>query len=803
MTYRGIQLDPFQIAAIEAVERRESVIVAAPTGAGKTVIAEYAIETHLERGRRILYTAPIKALSNQKFRDFSAAWGDRVGIVTGDVSINPLAPAVIMTTEIFRNTIFDDPARLDDLEYVILDEIHYINDLQRGTVWEESLIFAPPHIRFICLSATIPNLDEFAGWIREIRPDVAVTVIREDERPVPLEHHLWVPGAGEIHLGDLRRLAEAAAHKHRRLRPHEVRHALGAGRRDPAGRGDVVAHLQQLGRLPCLYFCFSRQACEDNARRYADGRLLDDEERAGIVAQYDSLCEQFGLAGDPSAAAVGALVAHGVAYHHAGMLPMLKEVVERLFTSGMLKLLFTTETFAVGINMPACTVVFEALEKYDGVDTRYLLCREYQQMAGRAGRRGIDPIGYVYARVEPGLVDVEEIERIVTGEVEPTESQFNLSYSSVLSLYLEHGEEIYSVCGRSFANYQNVSRIHGLEAEIARLADAVLPEVDCIKGRPELIAGYRRTMAELDRERGRAEGARRHLLRRAGKHRKREIERALARLEEPNQRLQQRLTGSPCHDCPRKKACSRIQYQRDAHAERLEALRREIAYLRHHQRDQIAKRLMILREFGYLDERGLTPKGEMAASLYGFELPVTELFYAGFFEGVDEEAIGCLMVAIVFESKRSVDYAAVQDRELAGYLREADTVVRQILRREWDLKIESGLRPLDVSLTMPVLVWIEGGGLDAVAEHTDAAPGDVVRTFRHAVDLLRQFRRCLADYPLLRDRLDRCIRLIRRDEVDAERQLRLGRQLDLAARAAESDRPDGAGKEDPIRGRTD
>ncbi len=189
MEYRGIELDRFQVEAIEAIERHDTVIVTAPTGAGKTVIAEYAIETYLREGRRIIYTAPIKALSNQKYRDFSNAWGDRIGIVTGDVSINPLAPVLIMTTEIFRNTIFDDPARLDDVEYVILDEIHYINDIQRGTVWEESLIFAPQHIGFVCLSATIPNLEEFASWLREVRPVLAVTIVEESERPVPLE---WV-----------------------------------------------------------------------------------------------------------------------------------------------------------------------------------------------------------------------------------------------------------------------------------------------------------------------------------------------------------------------------------------------------------------------------------------------------------------------------------------------------------------------------------------------------------------------------------------------------------------------------------
>ena len=199
MLYKGYILDPFQERAIRAIEEDKSVIVAAPTGAGKTLIAEYAVEKCLERERKIIYTAPIKALSNQKYRDFYADYGDMIGIMTGDVVLNPDAPALIMTTEIFRNTIFEDISRLDDIDYVIFDEIHYINDIQRGTVWEESIIFAPQHIKFVCLSATMPNLDQFARWMQSIRRH-PIEVINEESRPVPLEHKLYIRNAG---IGDL------------------------------------------------------------------------------------------------------------------------------------------------------------------------------------------------------------------------------------------------------------------------------------------------------------------------------------------------------------------------------------------------------------------------------------------------------------------------------------------------------------------------------------------------------------------------------------------------------------------------
>jgi superfamily II RNA helicase len=780
--YRGIQLDPFQVAAIEAIERHDTVIVSAPTGAGKTVIAEYAIEAYLKQGRRIIYTAPIKALSNQKFRDFTAAWGDRIGIITGDVSINPTAPVLIMTTEIFRNTVFDDPERLHDVEYVILDEIHFINDIHRGTVWEESLLFAPQHIGFICLSATIPNLSQFADWLREVRPQLDVAVIQEEHRPVPLEHHLWLPGHGEVQRKELRKLVDVVRAKGRKLQPNDVRKALGAGKRDPVGRGDVVLHLHHLGRLPALYFCFSRLACEELASRYRYHNLLAPGEREQLLDVFDVLRERFGLTDDANADRVRDMLSHGVCFHHAGILPMLKEIIERCFNSGLLKLLFTTETFAVGVNMPACSAVFDSLMKYDGVDTRYLLTREYQQMAGRAGRRGIDPVGYVYSRIDLQRADIDEIERMLIGEVEPTESQFNLSYSSILSLYRDYGEEIYTVCERSFANFQNIIRVRELQAELAGIEAQELAAIDCFKGVPKSIRKFIEAKEELGRAKGRAEGERQRAERRhRGKGAKRALERELRLIEQPIERLEQQLAHSDCYRCRQFNQCTRIQQQINQHRERADQVRKQIRDLGHFQRQQITRRLTLLREFDYVDEHGLTPKGQMAAALYGFELPITELFYAGFFEDATEVEIACLMVAIVFESKRSGWYQAIRDAELKLYLREAALLMRDVARREFELGIEGGTEPLDDALTMATVAWMEGADLDDLQQHTDSSDGDIVRSLRHAVDLLRQFRRVVEDHAFLRGKLDATVRQLRRGEVDAERQLRLGHEMDRVA----------------------
>ena len=402
MEYKGLQLDEFQEDAIAAINRDNSVIVTAPTGAGKTVIAEYAVEKCIQENHRVIYTAPIKALSNQKYRDFYAEYGEKIGIVTGDVVLNPYAQVLLMTTEIFRNTIFDNIERLDDVAYVIFDEIHYINDIARGTVWEESLIFAPQHIKFVCLSATIPNIVHFAEWMQSVR-EIKIEVVEELKRPVPLEHYLYFPDYGigtTKHITSLQRTAAQAA---RREQDDEER-ALPAGMIETP----LLPYLHRENRLPCLYFCFSRKGCEANAAHYADGRhrtLLKRWQRREILAKFDALCIQFDIVEEKDIAEFRRLVSRGIAYHHAGMLPTLKEVVERLFTSGLIQLLFTTETFAVGINMPACTVVFDSLEKFDGIGFRYLKSREYHQMAGRAGRRGIDTIGYVYAQTQPLYAD--------------------------------------------------------------------------------------------------------------------------------------------------------------------------------------------------------------------------------------------------------------------------------------------------------------------------------------------------------------------------------------------------------------
>lgn len=442
MKYQGLTLDPFQIEAVNAIDHEESLIVSAPTGCGKTLIAEYAVDRSMEAHKRVVYTAPIKALSNQKYRDFKVRFGEEVvGIHTGDVTINPQAPLLIMTTEIFRNLILEGSPRLCNIHYLVFDEVHYLDDEERGTVWEECIILAPLNIRLLCLSATVPNIEELAGWMGAVR-NTKFIVIREAHRPVPLQHYLYSAKYGRMNLKGIRR-------KYRRRlseRKKFLRHRPSAKR--------IVRHVVEEGNFPVLYFCFNRRACERNARMHTWMNLLDAREKLRVVRMVDDLVAQYQLDGYDRLDSMRPLWEAGCAYHHAGILPAAKEIVERLFTAGLIKLLFCTETFALGINMPASSVVFDELERFNGVDFAYLTTRHYHQMAGRAGRRGMDEVGHVYSQIVPEATDPDQVHRILYGENERIVSRFSASYATVMSLYCQFGEQAYDIFRKSLQNYK-------------------------------------------------------------------------------------------------------------------------------------------------------------------------------------------------------------------------------------------------------------------------------------------------------------------------------------------------------------
>lgn len=459
MKYKGLVLDKFQQEAISLIDSNTSVIVSAPTGAGKTVIAEYAIEKSLEKDKSVIYTAPIKALSNQKFRDFKLRYPNQVGIMTGDLSLNTSAPILIMTTEIFRNALLEDPQRYNNVNYLIFDEVHYLQDEDRGTVWEESIIFAPEHIQILALSATIPNVDEFVDWIQAVRQK-PTKVVRETKRPVPLREY--------CHLFDNQVLDIKEARKKIPKKTKNYSKDFTPLSKNEAAQS-ILSEVLARNHIPCLYFVFSRKEAQITAVKCKNRlSLLSKEERTHAKKRIDELAEMYGIA-NFSSKELYSLLLKGIGYHHAGMLPALKEIIELLFTEGYLKLLFATETFALGVNMPAKSVVFSKIKKFDGTSVRPLKPLEYQQMSGRAGRRGMDEVGHVYIDLTQDPISVNELNRVVSDQLSPIQSRFNLSYSTILSLYGHLGEDILTASDKSFAVFQKARALKQHEKKKKRM----------------------------------------------------------------------------------------------------------------------------------------------------------------------------------------------------------------------------------------------------------------------------------------------------------------------------------------------
>ena len=483
LTWKHYTLADFQRRAVQAIRSGANLLVSAPTGAGKTLVAEYAIEDAVRRGKRCIYTAPIKALSNQKYRDFRDDPEINVGLMTGDVTINPGAQVLIMTTEILRNAIFEDPAALADIEYVVFDEVHYMDDVERGTVWEESLIFAPAGIRFICLSATIANIEELGDWIREIRSHDLVT-IESTTRPVPLGHHMYTARSGLFTskaLAKVRKAEGGHAKTGTRRRKPGGRKRNGRDRHDPdadrLGFRSLLDELQEKDQLPALIFAFSRKDCQNLAFYNQHRQLLTEEEHERMLTLQHELIELFQLGEGELKGEVLQLATHGIGYHHAGMLPVHKELVERMFTSGLLRMLFTTETFALGINMPARTVIFHSLRKFDGVNFDFLRTRDYMQMAGRAGRQGIDSEGTVVSFLNPTSLREAPFNRILHGEVEPVSSRFRLAYSSILHLLDRIGRErLHEAWEKSFNQFQHRAKSENARARNKRIQARLLDD---------------------------------------------------------------------------------------------------------------------------------------------------------------------------------------------------------------------------------------------------------------------------------------------------------------------------------------
>jgi superfamily II RNA helicase len=442
MKFNGFELDQFQIDAIKHIDDNKNVVVSAGTGTGKTLIADYLIDLSIKNNKRVIYTSPIKALSNQKFKDFKSQFGDKIGLLTGDVSINANAQILIMTTEIYRNMLLSKDQICETVSYVIFDEIHYINDIERGTVWEESIIFSLENTKILALSATIPNAEELCDWISSLKNE-KVELVYYDHRAVPLEHFFYEHFSGLMLRKEMQNTIKELKSYHREPKKKK------GDRRKPLLHSQDISKNQYLGLiknlknkewLPCIFFSFSRKACEQKAENLA--RKMDfigSNERSHIVKQFTKYFNSE-ISQLKSIQLIKTCLLKGIGIHHAGLLPAAKEIVEDLFAQGYIKILFATETFAVGINMPARSVCFSSLNKYDGVNFRYLNTKEYFQMAGRAGRRGIDKQGYSIVLLEPDFDDLQKMIMVTEKDIDPIVSQYTLSFNTTINLLKYYNE---------------------------------------------------------------------------------------------------------------------------------------------------------------------------------------------------------------------------------------------------------------------------------------------------------------------------------------------------------------------------
>jgi ATP-dependent RNA helicase HelY len=746
----GYPLDRFQAEAIAHLADGRDVLVAAPTGAGKTVVGEYACAAALATGRRAFYTTPIKALSNQKHRDLVAAHGeDRVGLLTGDRSVNGGAPIVVMTTEVLRNMLYADADPVRDLGFVVLDEVHYLADRERGAVWEEVILNLPRHVRLAALSATVSNAEQFGSWLDLVRGGCALVL--EERRPVPLRHHYFVNG--RVHdtfitsrSGSSREQREAAARaeggvpnpevlmleqrSRRRVVDRRGRAHRGGPRLRWPSRVEVAEELAARGWLPGIVFVFSRAGCDAAVTelRRSGIVLTEDGERDRIADLIDERLWELPVE-DLEVLGVEdwrRSLMDGVAAHHAGLIPLFKEVVEALFQAGLLKLVFATETLALGINMPARSVVIERLEKYDGEGHHLITPGQYTQLTGRAGRRGIDPVGHavvlhqrdVEFRVTAGLVGARSY---------PLRSSFAPSYNMTVNLLRRHDRaHAEEVLRRSFAQYELDAETARDELRLAELAAEGAGPVGCDRGDWTAYWVLRGRLTETERvaERGR---------------RGREVtDRAVI------DGLRTELRAHPCHACPERAAHERTQRRSDRAAGEAASLRSAVERRGGSLVRALARLVAVLAERGHLDAADRpTATGHLLMGLHGAtDLLATELLAGGVLDGLSPVELAGTVALLVHEPRRD-DAVPAEDLRvgpgLATVLGEVQTIAAALRAVEQRHGV-APLRDLDPGLVPVAVAWADGAPLEEALADRELTGGDFVRSMKQCIDLLGQLR---------------------------------------------------------------
>jgi superfamily II RNA helicase len=716
--------DPFQINAMAQIREGRSVMVAAPTSSGKTVVAEYALWRAIQDGSRAIYTTPIKALSNQKRRDLERLFPGQVGLLTGDRSENPDAAIVVMTTEVLRNMLVEDPESLNWVTYVVFDEVHYLADPDRGTVWEEAIITCPPHVRLVCLSATMANAEEIAAWITETHREIAL--IEHPERPVPLDHYYFTQG--KLHL------VRDASGRRRAMFPKE-------GPTESPHPADVIRELKQAELLPAIWFAFSRRNVEEAAQLCAlSAPRPQGEARAAIESAIawtlDILPEEDRRL--PQLSMLVNLLRRGVGFHHAGLLPPLKELVERLFSQNLLSVVCATDTLAVGINMPARTVVISSMDRPFGGT---LTPNDFSQLTGRAGRRGIDKRGAVVMLPSKHYAFEEEY-RKVCSELTPIMSTFALRYSTLLSAMEGGDERLANVVRASLRQFQMRASARRAEEEIAALRAQLGEDRD---GDEDEIRDYlllQANLSSMEKEQKRAKRAR-------GKSNARgAAARRYDRAREERARLSTMLKQHAAHgralalerEDPERVALLRVMNRLSAQVERAQLECDQEAV------ETAAAVRAVLTRLGYVSKRGLTRK---ALGLREIVAPsgivLSEMYARGIFDELDAAEMAEVISWFANDQDRRRFNRFRLDRRLYSIRRAAEDIFYRVSQAEEDEGINLAQGPSRWFHGV-AYAWCTGASVEEIASRVELGEGDIVSVLNKTVDLLDQFEGMLAQH---------------------------------------------------------
>lgn len=726
------ELDDFQKEACEVIDNGESVVVCAPTGAGKTVIAQHAIHRALEQGCRIFYTTPLKALSNQKFYDFGEKYGyDKVGLLTGDTSINRGAQVVIMTTEVFRNMLYGTnfgavADNLKDVRYVVLDEVHYMNDEQRGTVWEESIIYCPTNIQIIALSATVANCDELTNWINTVHS--RTKLVNTDFRPVPLRFYYF----DSSQPFKLLPLLTPEGKLNKKIRPERPQWAKGKDKRKKTYVKQIIQNLADANMLPAIYFTFSRKKCDEQMEKCAGLGLNTKAEQEEIKAFIDEfIAENPHLYGNKH---IEYLI-QGVASHHAGLLPAWKNLVEKLFQKSLIKVVFATETLAAGINMPARSTVISATSKRTDSGHRMLTANEFLQMSGRAGRRGMDEVGYVTI-VGTSFQTPEEVAELVLSGSNPLESRFSPSYSMVLNLLqrftLEESKELIL---KSFGYYSSDFRLKPILAQIeqfdneinernfvcpSHLSDDKLLEYDKLRF---LYVQNRQTYKKILRQE---------------KQKHRPLSPEVIEFGERNKADLHKLQSFACDLCKHyKKHSKNIEVIKRIESKK-KKLQKEIEKQKDIYWNKFLAHRAVLQDYGYLQNDYPTEKGKTTSQIRAEnELFLAEIIFSGVLENLTPSQLAGVICAITTEELRiEIPYVPFSE-PVRKTLNKIRNIKKKLAKAQANYDIDS---PLNINpyFSSMIELWVEGAEWETVTEQIDIGEGDIVRAFKRVVDVLRQ-----------------------------------------------------------------